>query len=70
MKQVHCSFCSRCGRPLDIRTAMLLRDEESKGDFVMDWFAAEPGFKEFVRSRLKVLAIEMAAGQCQPMPGV
>jgi integrase/recombinase XerD len=50
-------FCARCGCPLDVRTAMLMHDEESKTDLVMDELAADPEFKEFVRSRLKAVAM-------------
>ena len=42
-------FCSRRDCPLDARTAMLMRDEESKTDFVIDKLAADPEFEEFVR---------------------
>jgi len=53
-------FCSRCGCPLDVRTAMLLHDEESKIDYVMDRIAVDPEFKEFVRSKLKAMALTVA----------
>jgi integrase len=52
-------FCSRCGCPLDIRTAMLMHDEESKTDYIMDRLAADPEFKEFVRSKLKAMPTVM-----------
>jgi ribosomal protein L40E len=54
-------FCSRCGCPLDVRTAMLLHEEESKTDYIMDWLAVDPEFKEVVWSRLKALAMAMTA---------
>jgi hypothetical protein len=53
-------FCSRCGCPLDVRTAMLMHDEESKTDYVMDRLAVDPEFKEFVRSKLKAMALTVA----------
>jgi len=54
-------FCSRCGCPLDVRTAVLMHDEESKTDYVMDWLAVDPEFREFVRTRLKAMAIALAS---------
>jgi hypothetical protein len=42
-----------------------MHDEESKTDFVMDWLAPDPEFKEFVRSKLKALAMVMAVGKHQ-----
>jgi integrase/recombinase XerD len=53
-------FCSRCGCPLDVKTAMLMHDEESKTDFVMNWLAQNPEFKEHLRSGIRALAVAMA----------
>lgn len=53
-------FCSRCGCPLDVRTAMLLHEEESKTDSVMDDLLEDPEFKEFVRSKLNAIALATA----------
>jgi site-specific recombinase XerD len=53
-------FCSRCGCPLDVRTAMLMHDEESKTDNIMDRLAEDSEFKEFMRSRIKAIAVSMA----------
>jgi site-specific recombinase XerD/ribosomal protein L40E len=50
-------FCSRCGCPLDVKTAMLLHDEESKTDNVMDWLVDDPEFKQVLRSRIKAMAM-------------
>ena len=50
-------FCSRCGCPLDVRTAMLLHEEESKTDNVMDWLTEDPEYKELVRSKLRKMAM-------------
>lgn len=56
-------FCSRCGCPLDVRTAMLLHEEESKTDNVMDWLTEDPEYKELVRSKLRL-------GLSAPLPQV
>jgi len=56
-------FCSRCGCPLDVKTATLMRDEESKTDFVMDWLANDPEFRDQLRSSIKAMAIAMAPQQ-------
>ena len=45
---------------------MLMHDEGSKTEFVMDRLAADPKFKEFVRSRLKVLAMANATQNKSP----
>lgn len=50
-------FCSRCGSPLDVKTAMQLHEEERKTDNIMDRLFEDQEFRELVRSRLKVLAI-------------
>ncbi|MGA8905262.1 MAG: site-specific integrase [Candidatus Bathyarchaeia archaeon] len=48
-------FCSRCGCPLDVRTAMLLHEEESKTDNIMDRLVEDMEFKEFVLSKLRTM---------------
>lgn len=50
------SFCSRCGSPLDMRTAMQLYEEESKVDNIMDSLLEDPQVKELLLSKLKALA--------------
>jgi integrase/ribosomal protein L40E len=50
------SFCSRCGSPLDMRTAMQLHEEESKTDNVMDNLLEDPEVKELLLSKLKAMA--------------
>jgi integrase/recombinase XerD len=50
-------FCSRCGCPLDVRTAMLLHEEESKTDNIMDSLFEDPEFKEVLLSKLKAMAV-------------
>jgi integrase/recombinase XerD len=50
-------FCSRCGCPLDVRTAMLLREEESKTDNVMNGLLDDPEVKGFLLSKLKAMAM-------------
>jgi hypothetical protein len=52
-------FCSRCGCPLDVRTAMLLHDEESKTDDIMDRLIEDPEFTQILRTKLKTIAITM-----------
>lgn len=52
-------FCSRCGCPLDGRTAMQLHEEESKTDYVMDRLVENPGFKQVLRNQLKAMAMVM-----------
>jgi integrase len=48
-------FCSRCGCPLDVRTAMLLHEEESKTDNIMDRLVEDPEFKEVLLTKLKTM---------------
>jgi ribosomal protein L40E len=50
-------FCSRCGCPLDVKTAMQLHEEEMKTDNVMDWLVDDPEFKGLLRSKLKTMAM-------------
>jgi len=50
------SFCSRCGCPLDVKTAMRLHEEESKTDNIMDRLVEDPDFKELLLSKLKAMA--------------
>jgi hypothetical protein len=50
-------FCSRCGCPLDVRTAMLMHDEELKTDNVMDQLVDDPEFKQFLLSKLKAMTV-------------
>jgi ribosomal protein L40E len=49
------SFCSRCGSPLDMRTAMQLHEEESKTDNVMDDLLEDPEVKHLLLSKLKAM---------------
>jgi ribosomal protein L40E len=46
-------FCSRCGCPLDVKTAMQLHDEESKTDYLVE----NPEFKQVLRDQLKAMAM-------------
>jgi ribosomal protein L40E len=50
-------FCSRCGCPLDVKTAMQLHEEESKTDNIMDRLVEDPEFKELLRVKLKTMAM-------------
>jgi integrase/ribosomal protein L40E len=50
------SFCSRCGSPLDVKTAMQLHEEESKIDTVMDNLLEDPEVRELLLSKLKAMA--------------
>jgi len=50
------SFCSRCGSPLDMKTAMQLHEEESKIDNVMDDLLQDAEVKQLLLSKLKVMA--------------
>ncbi len=50
------SFCSRCGSPLDMKTAMLLHEEESKSDSVMDNLIDDPDVRALLRSKMKAMA--------------
>jgi integrase/recombinase XerD len=54
-------FCSRCGCPLDVRTAMLMHDEESKTDSVMDDLLQDPEVKEVLRSKLRTMSLTIVA---------
>jgi len=49
------SFCSRCGSPLDMKTAMQLHEEESKTDSVMDDLLEDPEVKGLLLSKLKAM---------------
>ena len=51
------SFCTRCGSPLDMRTAMLLHEEESKTDNIMDRLVDDPEFRELLLSKMKSIVI-------------
>jgi predicted amidophosphoribosyltransferase len=48
-------FCSRCGCPLDVKTAMQLHEEESKIDNVMDLLLQDTEVKEVLLSKLKAM---------------
>jgi integrase/recombinase XerD len=50
------SFCSRCGCPLDAKTAMSLHEEESKTDSVMDNLLEDPEVKRYLLSKLRAMA--------------
>jgi site-specific recombinase XerD/ribosomal protein L40E len=50
------SFCSRCGSPLDMKTAMQLHAEESKTDSIMDRLVEDAEFKNLLISKLKSMA--------------
>jgi integrase/ribosomal protein L40E len=50
------SFCSRCGSPLDVKTAMQLHEQESKIDSVMDNLLEDPEVKELLLSKLRAIA--------------
>jgi integrase/recombinase XerD len=49
-------FCSRCGCPLDVRTAMQLHEEESKTDNIMNRLVEDPEFKEVLLAKLRAMA--------------
>ncbi|MGA3108383.1 MAG: hypothetical protein ABSD99_02855 [Candidatus Bathyarchaeia archaeon] len=53
-------FCSRCGCPIDVKSAMQLHEEESKTDDVMDWLVDDPEFRQLLRSKLRAMAMTMA----------
>jgi integrase/recombinase XerD len=48
-------FCSRCGCPLDVRTAMLMHEEESKTDNLMDNLLQDPEVKALLLTKLKIV---------------
>ena len=54
------SFCSRCGCPLDVKTAIQLHEEESKTDHIMDLLLEAPEFKELLRSKMKAMATALS----------
>jgi uncharacterized paraquat-inducible protein A len=49
-------FCSRCGCPLDVKTAMELHEEESKVDTLMDDLLEDPEVKGLLASKLRAMA--------------
>jgi integrase/ribosomal protein L40E len=49
------SFCSRCGSPLDMKTAMQLHEEESKTDSVMDNLLEDPEVRQLLLSKLEAM---------------
>ena len=53
-------FCSRCGCPLDVRTAMQLHEEELKTDHVMDWLVDDPEFRQLLQSKLRAMTMTLA----------
>jgi len=53
-------FCTKCGSPLDLKTALELEDEEKITDAVMSIFMEDEGFKEFVRSKKSELILALA----------
>jgi len=48
-------FCSRCGCPLDVKTAMQLHNEESKTDVLMDNLLEDHEVKELLLAKLRVM---------------
>jgi len=50
------SFCSRCGSPLDMRTAIQLHEEESKIDTARDDLLEDPEVKGLLLFKLKAMA--------------
>lgn len=50
-------FCSRCGCPLDVKTAMQLHEEESKTDSIMNRLVEDDEFKQFLLSKMRALSI-------------
>jgi integrase/recombinase XerD len=49
-------FCSRCGCPLDLKTAMQLHEEESKIDGIMNNLLEDHEVREILLTKLKVMA--------------
>lgn len=56
-------FCSKCGTPLDLRTAIELQDEEKTTDNVMNMLMEDREFKELVGRKLSQLAMTPAPRQ-------
>jgi hypothetical protein len=52
-------FCSRCGCPLDVGTAMLMHDEEYKTDYVMNRLIEDPKFMVQLRNAIMTMAATM-----------
>jgi len=50
------SFCSRCGSPLDVKTAMQLHEQESRTDGLMDNLLEDPEVRGLLLSKLKAMA--------------
>jgi len=48
-------FCSKCGSPLDVRTALQVQTEQEKTDQIMNKLFEDPKFREAVEQALKVL---------------
>jgi hypothetical protein len=49
---------------------MLLHDEESKTDDIMDRLVDDPEFKQVLRSKMKAIAIAMATSKDRTSPTV
>jgi len=56
-------FCTKCGSPLDLKTAIELQDEEKMTDAVMNILMEDKEFKEFVRSRKREVILALARQQ-------
>jgi integrase/recombinase XerD len=46
-------FCSKCGAPLDVKTAIELQDEQEKTDEIMNVLLEDPQFREAVANTLR-----------------
>jgi hypothetical protein len=48
-------FCSKCGSPLDVRTALEVQKEQETTDQIMNKLFENPKFRNAVEKTLKVL---------------
>jgi uncharacterized OB-fold protein len=53
-------FCTKCGSPLDLKTAIELQDEEKITDAVMSIFMEDEEFIKFVRSKKREVILALA----------
>ena len=53
-------FCTKCGSPLDLKTAIELQDEEKMTDAVMNILMEDKAFREFVLSRKREIVTMLA----------
>jgi len=50
-------FCSRCGSPLDVQTALQVEDERTKADELMSRLLSDPEVQSLVRRKLRQIAV-------------